>query len=200
VTDTAPSSFYDRLVRQYQSVHGHPPTQADLAAIAGIHQTSVSDWKKGSVPRADVVARLAQALGVGSDWLLQGYASDRLPERRRAQYDLSGEAFYARLLEALRAAGIPATQAAIAEMLGVGQSAVSHLATGKSFPSLELLVKLARATRVSVDWLVTGRHGESPPADAAAAELLRIFRSLGAGQREWLLQAARLAEHGTRHQ
>lgn len=196
MTDTAPPSFYDRLVRQYQSVHGRAPTQAELATLAGIHQTSVSDWKKGSVPRAEVVARLAQALDVGSDWLLQGYASDRLPERRRAQYDLSGEAFYARLLEALRAAGIPATQSAIAEMLGVGQSAVSHWATGKSFPSLELLVKLARATRVSIDWLVTGRHGESPPADPEAAELLGIFRGLRAEQRAWLLQAARLAEQG----
>lgn len=192
----AAAAFYERVVRQYQSVHGRAPTQAELAALAGIHQTSVSDWKKGAVPRAEVVARLAAALEVSADWLLEGYAAERLPERARSRPEPSAEAFYERLVAALHAAGRPATQAAIAELLGIGQSAVSHWATGKAFPSLELLVRLSRTARVSIDWLVTGRHGESPPADPEAAELLGIFRGLRAERRAWLLQAARLAARG----
>lgn len=200
MSDAEPSPFYARLVRQYHSVHGRAPTQADLAGLAGIHQTSVSDWKKGAVPRGEVVARLARALEVSADWLLEGYAAAPPADRRHAEREPSSEAFYARLVEALRAAGRPATQAAIAELLGVGQSAVSHWATGKSYPSLDLIVLLARAARVSIDWLVTGRHGEAPPADREAAELLRILRQLPADRREWLLQAARLAESSRRKQ
>lgn len=196
--DAEPAPFYARVVRQFQSVHGRAPTQADLATLAGIHQTSVSDWKKGAVPRGEVVARLARALEVSADWLLEGYATKAPAERRHAEREPSSEAFYARLVDALRATGRPATQAAIAELLGVGQSAVSHWATGKSFPSLDLIVRLARTARVSIDWLLTGRHGEGPPADPEAAELLRIHRGLSAERRAWLMEAARLAETGTR--
>jgi transcriptional regulator with XRE-family HTH domain len=200
VSDAEPAPFYARVVRQYHSVHGRSPTQADLAELAGIHQTSVSDWKKGAVPRGEVVARLARALDVSADWLLEGYATAPLPERTHAEREPSSGAFYARLVEALRAAGRPSTQASIAELLGVGQSAVSHWATGKSYPSLDLIVRLARTARVSIDWLVTGRHGEAPPADAGAAELLRIHRQLPAERREWLMQAARLAAGTTRNE
>lgn len=193
MTDAASPPFYSRVVRQYESIHGRAPTQGELAALAGIHQTSVSDWKKGALPRAEIVARLAGALDVSADWLLEGTAPERLPERRTPQKELAGDAFYARLVAALAAAGVPNTQSAIAEFLGIGQSAVSHWATGKSLPSLDLLVKLSRAARVSIDWLVTGRHGESPPADREAAELLRIWSHLRADRRAWLLQAARFA-------
>jgi len=42
-----------------------------LADRLGEHQTSVHRWESGAVePRASVVARLAEALGVSADWLL----------------------------------------------------------------------------------------------------------------------------------
>ena len=48
-------------------------TQSQLAEAAGIHYTQVGRYeKKGAVPAADVLARLADALGVSSDYLMNG--------------------------------------------------------------------------------------------------------------------------------
>jgi hypothetical protein len=52
------------------------PTQAKLAALAGVKQPSVNDWRDGS-PAIDTGVRLAQALDVCVEWLY----TERGPKR-----------------------------------------------------------------------------------------------------------------------
>jgi transcriptional regulator with XRE-family HTH domain len=46
--------------------------QERLAEIAGVSQGAVSGWKNGAIPKADVLYRLAGALGVSMEYLLTG--------------------------------------------------------------------------------------------------------------------------------
>lgn len=58
--------------------------QAELAALAGLHQNHIGRYERGeSRPAADTLKRLAEALGVSSDYLLEG-ATD---EAARARFE-----------------------------------------------------------------------------------------------------------------
>lgn len=62
------------------------PTQTKLAALAGVKQPSVNDWKTGS-PAIDTGVRLALALGVCVEWLYTERGPKRPP---KAQPDSLG--------------------------------------------------------------------------------------------------------------
>lgn len=47
-------------------------TQTSLAAKIGVHSSAVSQWEAGATPRPDVLARLAPALDVTTQWLQTG--------------------------------------------------------------------------------------------------------------------------------
>lgn len=52
-------------------------TQTQLAEVIGVHYTQVGRYeKKGVVPAADILARIANELGVSSDYLLNGTRED----------------------------------------------------------------------------------------------------------------------------
>jgi transcriptional regulator with XRE-family HTH domain len=71
-------------------------------------------------------------------------------------HNLSGAAFYERLMEALADAGLPQTQTQIADMAGVQQPAVSKWKSDESFPEYEPALRLAQRACVSVSWLWLG--------------------------------------------
>lgn len=50
-------------------------SQKELAEAIGISPSSVSDWKKGSVPSSDNLKKAAEFLGVSVDFLLTGSES-----------------------------------------------------------------------------------------------------------------------------
>jgi len=55
-------------------------SQTDLGNLAGIHYTQIGMYEsKGSQPPADILAKLANALGVSSDFLTNG-STDELAE------------------------------------------------------------------------------------------------------------------------
>jgi len=60
-----------------------------------------------------------------------------------------------RLVLVRRAHGL--TQQCLAQLLQLDQAAISHLETGRTFPTVPLLVQIANQFDVSVDWLVRGR-------------------------------------------
>lgn len=63
-------SVYERAMEALAERHpGQKPTQGRLAAIAGVKQPSVNDWKDG-YPAMDTAVRLATGLGVCVEWLL----------------------------------------------------------------------------------------------------------------------------------
>lgn len=52
-------------------------TQLDLARAAGVHHAQIGRYEnKGAVPAADVLARMADALGVAGDFLISGSADE----------------------------------------------------------------------------------------------------------------------------
>ena len=62
-------SFYDRAMEGLRERYPREkPTQGRLAALAGVRQPSVNDWKEG-FPTMDTAVRLAQALNVCVEWL-----------------------------------------------------------------------------------------------------------------------------------
>ena len=73
-------SVYDRameaLAERYPK---EKATQARLAAIAGIKQPSVNDWKDG-YPAMDTAVRTATTLGVCVEWLLTERGPKHPPE------------------------------------------------------------------------------------------------------------------------
>ena len=97
-----------------------------------------------------------------------------------------------RIRRARRKAGL--SQAALADLVKVRRSAVSNWESAKDvLPSMQNLVAIAQACRVSIDWLGTGRGGvtgdpealaDIPTADAELVdaheerELLAAFRNL----------------------
>jgi transcriptional regulator with XRE-family HTH domain len=57
-------------------------SQSDLGELVGIHYTHVSRYERGiSRPAADTLMRLADALGVSSDYLIEGAADDAAQAR-----------------------------------------------------------------------------------------------------------------------
>ena len=97
-----------------------------------------------------------------------------------------------RIRRARRKAGL--SQAALADLVKVRRSAVSNWESAKDvLPSMQNLVAIAQACRVSIEWLGTGRGGmtsdpealaDLPTADAELVdaheerELLAAFRNL----------------------
>ena len=69
-------SFYDRAWEALLERHGQRSTQALLAALAGVKQPTVNDWKEKGPKLANAV-RLAENLGVCVEWLY----TERGPKR-----------------------------------------------------------------------------------------------------------------------
>ena len=96
-----------------------------------------------------------------------------------------------RIRRARRRAGL--SQAGLAELVDVRRSAVSNWESANEvLPSMQNLLAIAKACRVSLEWLGTGRGGISTDPDgladvpAADAELVDVEeeRTLLAGFRE----------------
>lgn len=73
----------ERLAKLLQ---GKNITQKELASKAGVTEAAVSHYLKGDrVPRASVLARIAQALGTTVDYLVSGNEEEQENEIQYAQ-------------------------------------------------------------------------------------------------------------------
>ena len=63
------------------------------------------------------------------------------------------------------------TQAQLAEMVGTAQARISQIENGESEPSIDVLMRLARALGVTTDYLLgmEDSEGETEPAALAIA-------------------------------
>lgn len=62
-------TFYDRY-EQLCSERGMRPQTPEMLEIAGVTSGSVSGWKKGALPKTEVLCRLASYFQVTTDYLL----------------------------------------------------------------------------------------------------------------------------------
>lgn len=61
-----------RLARKQKDL-----SQTELGKLAGLHYTNISRYERGtSQPNADALKRLAEALGVSGDYLMEGTVQD----------------------------------------------------------------------------------------------------------------------------
>lgn len=62
-------TFYDRY-ELLCAEHNMRPQTPEMLEIAGVTSGSVSGWKKGALPKTEVLCRLASYFGVTTDYLL----------------------------------------------------------------------------------------------------------------------------------
>ena len=117
-----------------------------------------------------------------------------------------------RIRRARRKEGL--SQAALAELVKVQRSAVSNWESANEvLPSMQNLVAIARACRVSIEWLGTGRGGmtsdpealaDIPAADAELVdaheerELLAAYRNLPRRSQQLVMELTRALQAGRR--
>ena len=70
------------------------------------------------------------------------------------------------------------SQSKLGEMVGIHYTQVGRYEKGESFPSMEILRKLADALEVSTDYLMEGSSGEVALAHIHDRELLHQFKQV----------------------
>ena len=97
---------------------------------------------------------------------------------------------WSRVKEALRDARLPSTQSYAARICGIKQASVSDWNKPGGYPTIENAVTLAERTRVTVDWLLTGRPPKRarPESDPIAQRLWDVWPQLSDIARGRILQ------------
>ncbi len=98
--------------------------------------------------------------------------------------------FWKRLIQCWGARNLPTTQSGIAKRLDMSQGSVRRWYAGEGYPETETLIAIASLGRVSIDWLLTGKHHASG-VDKELDELLSIWDRLDGPAREHVVRAAR---------
>lgn len=85
------------------------------------------------------------------------------------------------------------SQQKLASLIGVSRSTVAMWESGKSQPSLEMLVELAQLFEVSVDYLLDVQsEGTTAIPATQQSEIDKIFQGLTEDNQQKLLELARL--------
>lgn len=90
--------------------------------------------------------------------------------------------FWLRVQEAMKDAGLPTSQKAVADLLGIKQPSVNKWAKGGK-PTMDHVITLSVKLKVCVEWLYTER-GPKRPMDKESARLLDLYQRLNQRQRD----------------
>lgn len=89
MTDTAQNGFIDRIE---QLLAQKNIKKTAFAKIVGVTNQAFSDWKRrGTIPAADIVCRIADALDVDLRWLITGEQANVINISAERQNDISVE-------------------------------------------------------------------------------------------------------------
>lgn len=81
--------FYDRFIELCNQKNIKP---TPLVVGMGLSSSNVSQWKKGSTPRPEVLAKLADYFGVSVEYLLTGEQKEKPPvNNRELQLNMSSD-------------------------------------------------------------------------------------------------------------
>ncbi|HHW06020.1 MAG TPA: transcriptional regulator [Clostridia bacterium] len=130
------SSSAGRKIRQVREEMGL--TLVECSKRAGISYTHISEIERGNVcPSLKTLEKLAKALEKPVSYFLKGDSPVSLGERVRKLREAQG-----------------LTQVKLAAQLGISDSLIAQIETGKVQPSLNTLEKLADTLGVSVDYFL----------------------------------------------
>ena len=85
--DKLMTRFYEKYLELCAS-SGMTPNGA--AKIIGIPSASITDWKKGSMPRSNAIEKISAYFGVTTDYLLGYEDKKEKPTLNEGELDLSG--------------------------------------------------------------------------------------------------------------
>lgn len=85
--DKLMTRFYEKYLELCAS-SGMTPNGA--AKIIGIPSASITDWKKGSMPRSNAIEKISTYFGVTTDYLLGYEDIKEKPTLNEDEFDLSG--------------------------------------------------------------------------------------------------------------
>lgn len=151
------------LGSRIKSACGRIGTNREAAAVAGVHLSTIEAYVGGRAsPSLIAVARLATAAGISLDWIATGrkaaksdlvVSSSRSPGRPRGSYDRG-------IAERLGVVvGIIGTQSKAAAIAGTSETQLRRYLRARSRVPQMVITRLARASRVAGDWIITGRAG-----------------------------------------
>lgn len=106
---------------------------------------------------------------------------------------MDGQSIFARMTEALAAAGYDTSLSAIGRLFGVWPSAVAKWRDGAALPEVQKLIEAADLTETSLDWLLTGigERKRNKKVDDLTRSLLDAWLSMDAEKKGELLRFAR---------
>lgn len=138
------SSSAGRKLRQVREEMGL--TLVECGKKAGISYTHISEIERGNVcPSLKTLEKLANALNKPLSFFLKGDVPTTLGERLRKLREAQG-----------------LTQVKLASQVGISDSLIAQIETGKVQPSLNTLEKLADTFGVSVDYFLIEVQGIGP--------------------------------------
>lgn len=140
-------------------------TQADLANLVGINQSSIALLESGSSKSSHNAVELAQALMVPIDWLINGEGPDPFADTGESATQTESDesitltkektlASFAERLTFLREER-QLTQAQLATKSGLSQATIGNLETGRNKGTKKIL-ELANALQITPEWLIHG--------------------------------------------
>lgn len=133
-----------RKLRQVREEQGL--TLVECGKKAGISYTHISEIERGNVcPSLKTLDKLATALGKPVSFFLKSESPITLGERVRKLREAQG-----------------LTQVKLAAQVGISDSLIAQVETGKAQPSLNTLEKLAETLGVSVDYFLTEPKENNP--------------------------------------
>lgn len=172
----------------------------DMLLTLELGKTTLSNMYKGSMLKADSLARIADYLGCSVDYLL-GRTDDaktsqklipeatdqitHLPSKNLAyqnQPDIH-KAIIGRRIKSLREK-VRISQAELGTIIGIDASNIGTIENGKVFPRSDKLFKIATYFNVSCDWLLTGKckggeeYADTRDMDFGETSVLNLYRSL----------------------
>jgi len=146
-------------------------TQAELAKLAGIGQSSIALLESGSTKAPLRALELAQALQVSLEWLLHGESPTPASLGESAPHptqDSKLDSLAARLAFRREQCGL--TQAQLAAKSGLSQATIGNLETGRNKGTKRIL-ELALALHITPEWLIHGGSLNAAKGDALRRDL-----------------------------
>ena len=128
-----------------------------ITADLGISSSTMSSWAagRGSIPNANVVAQIADYLGVSTDWLITGKESE--------SPDISGNTggidFVDRIEKLLVQKNLKRT--VFAKSVGVTNQAFTDWRRRGTIPAADIACRIADSLHVDLRWLITGEQANA---------------------------------------
>ncbi|WP_052081163.1 LexA family transcriptional regulator [Pseudomonas sp. ML96] len=146
-------------------------TQAELAKLAGIGQSSIALLESGSTKAPQRALELAQALQVSLEWLLHG-ESPPTSNSSKLTPDLIQDSKLTSLAVrlAFRREQCGLTQAQLADKSGLSQATIGNLETGRNKGTKRIL-ELALALHITPEWLLHGGNLNAAKGNALRRDL-----------------------------